>query len=136
MKNPRRRTSYETELVKLIREAGYYAIRVPASGRHDLDAIGDVSMCFNKIFIAIEVKSTNQDFLYCSKIRPDAEKLVSLSRKFIFPAVFAIRFINRSEGGWRFILPEDIIKHKKILRHKTFSKPEELSEHLKQVLQQ
>lgn len=134
MKNPRRRTDYEGKLVRLIREAGFYAVRVPASGGHDPNAIGDVSMCYNKTFVAIEVKTTNKDFLYCSKIRPDARKMVKLSRRYKAPCIFAIRFIHRTEGGWRFVKPVDVLRHKKILRHELFRKASELEQNLQKIL--
>jgi len=133
MKNPRRRTSYENSLVKLIREAGFYAIRVPASGRHDSDAIGDVSMAYNGQFIAIEVKSTSQEFLYSSKIKDDAVKMVKKGREYKMPCIFAIRFIARTGGGWRFITGLEAVNSKKILKQKLFKKSDELENHLQQV---
>lgn len=93
----------ERDLVNKLWDAGFAAMRAPASGGATKRPLPDVLAGNGKLYLAIEVKSTRQDHIYI-----DNEKIANL-REFseIFGAVpyVGAKFIRKP---WRFIRLEDL----------------------------
>lgn len=93
----------ERDLVNKLWDAGFAAMRAPASGGATKRPLPDVLAGNGELYLAIEVKSTRQDHIYI-----DNEKIANL-REFseIFGAVpyVGAKFIRKP---WRFIRLEDL----------------------------
>lgn len=93
----------ERDLVNRLWDAGFAAMRAPASGGATKRPLPDVLAGNGKLYLAIEVKSTRQDHIYI-----DNEKISNL-KKFseIFGATCYVgaKFVRKP---WRFIKLDDL----------------------------
>ncbi len=93
----------ERDLVNKLWDAGFAAMRAPASGGATKRPLPDVLAGNGKLYLAIEVKSTRQDHIYI-----DNEKIANLiefSDIFGATAYVGAKFIRKP---WRFIKLEDL----------------------------
>lgn len=93
----------ERDLVNKLWDAGFAAMRAPASGGATKRPLPDVLAGNGKIYLAIEVKSTRQDHIYI-----DNEKINNLQEFCnIFGATpyIGAKFIRKP---WRFVKIEDL----------------------------
>ena len=93
----------ERDLVNKLWDAGFAAMRAPASGGATKRPLPDVLAGNGKIYLAIEVKSTRQDHIYI-----DNEKISNLQEFCnIFGATpyIGAKFIRKP---WRFVKIEDL----------------------------
>ncbi|RAP45468.1 MAG: Holliday junction resolvase [Methanosphaera sp. rholeuAM6] len=93
----------ERDLVNKLWDAGFAAMRAPASGGATKRPLPDVLAGNGKLYLAIEVKSTRQDHIYI-----DNEKITNLiefSKIFGATPYVGAKFIRQP---WRFIKLEDL----------------------------
>ncbi len=93
----------ERDLVNKLWDAGFAAMRAPASGGATKRPLPDVLAGNGKLYLAIEVKSTRQDHIYI-----DNEKITNLiefSEIFGATPYVGAKFIRKP---WRFIKLEDL----------------------------
>jgi len=93
----------ERDLVNKLWNAGFAAMRAPASGGATKRPLPDVLAGNGKLYLAIEVKSSKQDHIYI-----DNEKITNLVEFCdIFGAVpyIGAKFIRKP---WRFVKLEDL----------------------------
>ena len=93
----------ERDLVNRLWEAGFAAMRAPASGGATKRPLPDVLAGNGKLYLAIEVKSTRQDHIYI-----DNEKISNLKefcRIFGATPYIGAKFIREK---WRFVKLEDL----------------------------
>ncbi|MCD7781409.1 MAG: Holliday junction resolvase [Methanosphaera sp.] len=93
----------ERDLVNKLWDAGFGAMRAPASGGATKRPLPDVLAGNGEIYLAIEVKSTRQDHIYI-----DHDKIANLKEfSDIFGATpyVGAKFIRKD---WRFIKLEDL----------------------------
>lgn len=93
----------ERDLVNKLWDAGFAAMRAPASGGATKRPLPDVLAGNGKLYLAIEVKSTKQEHIYI-----DNEKITNLIEfSDIFGATpyVGAKFIRKP---WRFIKLEDL----------------------------
>lgn len=93
----------ERDLVNKLWNAGFAAMRAPASGGATKRPLPDVLAGNGKLYLAIEVKSTRQDHIYI-----DNEKITNLiefSKIFGATPYVGSKFIRKP---WRFIKLEDL----------------------------
>ena len=62
----------ERELVKMLWDANYAAMRAPASGGATKKPLPDIIAGNGKIYLAIEVKSSSKDRIYINSDKIDA----------------------------------------------------------------
>lgn len=89
----------ELELVDLLVQKGFYAVRVPVSGGRGFPC--DVLAAKGEDKRAYEVKSTKEKTLYLYK--KDIEPLIEFCRKFGFQAYVAVRWKYKKKNPWKFI---------------------------------
>ena len=93
----------ERDLVNKLWNANFAAMRAPASGGATKRPLPDVLAGNGKLYLAIEVKSTRQEYIYI-----DNEKITNLlkfSKIFGAKAYVGAKFIRKP---WRFIKIEDL----------------------------
>lgn len=98
----------ERDLVNKLWDAGFAAMRAPASGGATKRPLPDVLAGNGKLYLAIEVKSTRQEHIYI-----DNEKITNLiefSEIFGATPYVGAKFIRKP---WRFIKLEDLHKTRK-----------------------
>ena len=93
----------ERDLVNMLWNAGFAAMRAPASGGATKRPLPDVLAGNGKLYLAIEVKSSRQEHIYI-----DNEKITNLiefSNIFGATSYVGVKFIRKP---WRFIKLEDL----------------------------
>ena len=103
----RRGDRYERELVRMLWNAGFAAVRVPASGAMSFP-LPDVIAGNGRRYLAMEVKRRSTLPLYLTTI--ELEALVEFSKLFGAEPFVAVR-IPKSE--WRFVRPEELKRTKR-----------------------
>jgi len=99
-------TAAERELLKMLWNNGYGALRCPGSGSTPLPS-PDILTCIHNTYVAIEVKVTQGKIQYFRKEQID--ELQDFAEKFnAIPAV-AVKFYRK---GWIFMLVDDLTKTK------------------------
>ncbi len=95
-------TRFERELLKMLWDAGFAAVRVPASGAMSYPS-PDIIAGNGDRYFAIEVKMRTRLPLYVSK--DDINSLVKFSKIFGAEPILAVKV---SRTGWRFISIESL----------------------------
>ncbi|MDI6644674.1 MAG: Holliday junction resolvase Hjc [Methanobacteriaceae archaeon] len=93
----------ERDLVKMLWDSNFAAMRAPASGGATKKPLPDVLAGNGKIYLAIEVKSTSRDKIYI-----DSQKINGLCE---FSDIFGARpyiGIKFRYKKWLFLSPEDL----------------------------
>lgn len=104
----------EVELVKLFRENGFGAIRIPGSGRGTKEALPDVLACYfdyKNIWhfpFAIEVKKSRGRVKYIRQ--EQVNNLMLFSQAFGACSLLAVKFTYR---GWHFERPTNLERTEK-----------------------
>ena len=93
----------ERDLVKKLWDAGFAAMRDPASGGATKKPLPDVLAGNGKLYLAIEVKSSRQDHIYIDKEKID--NLIEFSNIFGATPYVGAKFIRKK---WRFIKLDDL----------------------------
>ena len=93
----------ERDLVNKLWDAGFAAMRAPASGGATKRPLPDVLAGNGKIYLAIEVKSSRQDHIYIDKEKID--NLIEFSDIFGATPYVGAKFIRKK---WRFIKLDDL----------------------------
>ena len=93
----------ERDLVNKLWDAGFAAMRAPASGGATKRPLPDVLAGNGKLYLAIEVKSTRQDHIYIDNEK--IKNLIEFSEIFGATAYVGAKFIRKP---WRFIKLEDL----------------------------
>lgn len=93
----------ERELVKNLWDAGFAAMRAPASGGATKRPLPDVLAGNGKLYLAIEVKSSKQEHIYIDNEK--IENLIKFSEIFGAKPYIGAKFIRKP---WRFIKLEDL----------------------------
>lgn len=93
----------ERDLVKKLWDAGFAAMRAPASGGATKRPLPDVLAGNGKLYLAIEVKSSRQDHIYIDKEKID--NLIEFSNIFGATPYVGAKFIRKK---WRFIKLDDL----------------------------
>lgn len=93
----------ERDLVKKLWDAGFAAMRAPASGGATKKPLPDVLAGNGKLYLAIEVKSSRQDHIYIDKEKID--NLIEFSNIFGATPYVGAKFIRKK---WRFIKLDDL----------------------------
>ncbi|GAB6055326.1 Holliday junction resolvase [Methanobacterium alkalithermotolerans] len=94
----------ERDLVRLLWESDFAAMRAPASGGATKKPLPDVLAGNGKIYLAIEVKTTSKERIYI-----DSEKIGGLCE---FSGIFGAQpyvGIKFKYKKWLFLSPEDLI---------------------------
>lgn len=117
----------ERELVKMLWEADYAAMRAPASGGATKKPLPDVIAGNGKIYLAIEVKSTSSDRIYIN-----SEKINALQE---FSSIFGAKpYVGAKfkREKWRFVSIEHLYTTKqenyRVDKELAFKKGIELNE--------
>lgn len=97
----------ERELVKILWEANYAAMRAPASGGATKKPLPDVIAGNGKIYLAIEVKSSSTDRIYINSQKIDA--LREFSDIFGAKPYVGAKFKREK---WRFVSIDNLYKTK------------------------
>lgn len=97
----------ERELVKMLWDADYAAMRAPASGGATKKPLPDVIAGNGDKYLAIEVKSTSSDRIYITSEKIDG--LVEFSNLFGAKPYVGAKFIR---AKWRFVEIENLKKTK------------------------
>lgn len=97
----------ERDLVKMLWDAGFAAMRAPASGGATKKPLPDVLAGNGKIYLAIEVKSSSKDWIYIDY--PKINGLLQFSGTFGADPYIGAKF---NYMKWRFLKPEDLKKTK------------------------
>ena len=100
-------TREERELVKMLWDADFAAMRAPASGGATKKPLPDVIAGNGSIYLAIEVKSTSLERIYINAEKIDGLK--EFAELFGAKPYVGIKFLRKK---WRFICPEDLYKTK------------------------
>ncbi|MGC9516554.1 MAG: Holliday junction resolvase Hjc [Methanomicrobiales archaeon] len=93
----------ERDLVRMLWDANFAAMRAPASGGATKKPLPDVLAGNGEIYLAIEVKSTSRDKIYI-----DSQKIIGLyefSNLFGAKPYIGIKFRYKK---WLFLSPEDL----------------------------
>ncbi len=98
----RRGDRYERELVRMLWNAGFAAVRVPASGAMSFP-LPDVIAGNGKRYLAMEVKMRSALPLYITTT--ELEALIEFSKLFGAEPFVAIRI---PKSDWRFVHPEEL----------------------------
>jgi Holliday junction resolvase len=93
----------ERDLVNKLWEAGFAAMRAPASGGATKRPLPDVLAGNGKLYLAIEVKSTRQEHIYIDNEK--IKNLIEFSEIFGATPYVGAKFIRKP---WRFIKLEDL----------------------------
>ena len=93
----------ERDLVNRLWDAGFAAMRAPASGGATKRPLPDVLAGNGKLYLAIEVKSTRQEHIYIDKEK--IHNLIEFSKIFGATPYVGAKFIRKS---WRFVKLEDL----------------------------
>ncbi|MBE6488954.1 MAG: Holliday junction resolvase [Methanosphaera stadtmanae] len=93
----------ERDLVNRLWDAGFAAMRAPASGGATKRPLPDVLAGNGKIYLAIEVKSTRQEHIYIDNEK--IKNLIEFSQIFGATPYVGAKFIRKK---WRFIKLEDL----------------------------
>ena len=93
----------ERDLVNKLWDAGFAAMRAPASGGATKRPLPDVLAGNSKLYLAIEVKSTKQDHIYIDNEK--ISNLIQFSEIFGATPYVGAKFIRKP---WRFIKLEDL----------------------------
>ena len=94
----RRGYQAELELVDLLVQRGFYAVRVPVSGGRGFPC--DVLAAKNEDRRVYEVKTTKRKVLYLYE--KDIKPLIEFSQKFSFQAYVAVRWKYKKKNPWTF----------------------------------
>jgi Holliday junction resolvase len=97
----------ERELVKMLWDANFAAMRAPASGGATKKPLPDVIAGNGKIYLAIEVKSSSKERIYIKSDKIDA--LCEFSDMFGAEPFIGVKFLREM---WRFVRPHDLLKTK------------------------
>lgn len=89
----------ELELVHLLMQKGFYAVRVPVSGGRRFPC--DVLAAKGEDKRAYEVKTTREEVLYLYE--KDAKPLIEFARNFSFQAIIAVRWKYKKQNPWTFV---------------------------------
>ncbi len=98
----------ERELVKMLWESDYAAMRAPASGGATKKPLPDVIAGNGEIYLAIEVKSTSSDRIYINSEK--IEGLLEFSGLCGAKPYIGAKFMR---AKWRFVSIKDLKKTKK-----------------------
>lgn len=93
----------ERELVNRLGDAGWFAIRAPASGSATADDLPDVAAGDGNVSVAIEAKSSSGDPIYVGK--DEVSALNNFAAAFRAHALIGVRFDRRE---WWFFPPEEL----------------------------
>ena len=93
----------ERDLVNRLWDAGFAAMRAPASGGATKRPLPDVLAGNGKLYLAIEVKSTRQEHIYIDNEKID--NLIEFSKIFGATPYVGAKFIRKK---WRFIKLDDL----------------------------
>ncbi|MCD6095370.1 MAG: endonuclease [Thermoprotei archaeon] len=89
----------EVELVKLLREQGFYAVRIPVSGSRDIPC--DVIAAKGTDRRAYQVKECGRDKIYID--HNQVARLLEFSKAFGFRPFIAVRWKRARVRKWSFI---------------------------------
>ena len=102
----RKGSGYERELLRMFFDSGFSGVRVAGSGCSSMPS-PDLVIGKNGSALAVEVKSTINDFVYISQ--EQLSNLLSFANVFGAKPMVAVKFISK---GWRFFdVPELNSKH-------------------------
>ncbi|MDR2873857.1 MAG: Holliday junction resolvase [Methanobrevibacter sp.] len=97
----------ERDLVHLLWEKGFAAMRAPASGGATKKPLPDVLAGNSKKYLAIEVKTTSKELIYVDSSQMDA--LIEFSKIFGAESYLGVKF---KQTNWIFLKPNTITKTK------------------------
>jgi Holliday junction resolvase len=97
----------ERDLVHLLWEKGFAAMRAPASGGATKKPLPDVLAGNSKKYLAIEVKTTSKDLIYVDSSQIDG--LFAFSEIFGAEPYLGVKF---KQTSWIFLKPDSIAKTK------------------------
>jgi Holliday junction resolvase len=98
----------ERELVRLLKHAGFGAIRIAGSGKMDLAP--DIIAGKPGRLLIIECKSSKQSAIYMNAI--EVQNVISYAEKFGGEAWYGFRFNNKK---WFFVPANELAERKKVV---------------------
>ncbi|RLF17238.1 MAG: Holliday junction resolvase [Thermoprotei archaeon] len=89
----------ELELVKMLREQGFYAVRIPISGSREIPC--DIIAAKGNDKRAYQVKECSKDKIYINE--EQIARLIEFARAFGFKPIIAVRWKRARVRKWTFI---------------------------------